>query len=47
MSERLPSGRTTRRRRILRRRMLLITASDWPSKACLFRATVTEPGISR
>jgi hypothetical protein len=33
MSDRLPSGKTTRTRRTPRRRMLLITASEWPSNA--------------
>ena len=47
MSDRLPSGKTARTRRTPRRRMLLITASDWPSKAWRSRMMVTEFGISR
>src|ERR1700736_6250434 len=47
MSDRLPSGKTTRTRRTPRRRMLLITASDWPSKAWRSRVTVAESGTSR
>ena len=47
MSDRLPSGKTTRTRRTPRRRMLVITASDWPSKAWRSRVMVTESGISR
>ena len=47
MSDRLPSGKTTRTRRTPRRRMLLIAASDWPSKAWRSRVIVTESGTSR
>src|ERR1700736_4109988 len=47
MSDRLPSGKTTRTRRTPRRRMLLITASDWPSKAWRSRVIVAESGTSR
>ena len=47
ISERLPSGKTTRTSRTPRRRMLLITASDWPSKAWRSRVMVSESGISR
>jgi hypothetical protein len=47
MSDRLPSGKTTRAKRTPRRRMLLITASDWPSKAWRSRVMVTEFGMSR
>src|SRR5258707_9239971 len=36
------SGKTTRTRRTPRRRMLLITASDWPSKAWRSRVMVSE-----
>ena len=43
----LPSGKTTRAKRTPRRRMLLITASDWPSKAWRSRVMVTEFGMSR
>jgi hypothetical protein len=47
MSDRLPSGKTTRAKTTPRRRMLLITASDWPSKAWRSRVMVTEFGMSR
>src|SRR5271166_3811279 len=47
MSDRLPSGKTTRTRRTPRRRMLLIAANDWPSKAWRSRVIVTESGTSR
>jgi hypothetical protein len=47
MSDRLPSGKTKRTRRTPRRRMLLIAASDWPSKAWRSRVIVTESGTSR
>ena len=46
-SDRLPSGKATRTRRTPRRRMLLIAASDWPSKAWRWRVIVTESGTSR
>ena len=41
-AKRLPSGKTTRTRRTPRRRILLITASDWPSKAWRSRVIVSE-----
>jgi hypothetical protein len=47
MSDRLPSGKTTRTRRTPRRRVLLIAASDWPSKVWRSRVIVTESGTSR
>jgi hypothetical protein len=47
MSERLPSGTLTSRSKTPRRRMLLITASDWRSKAWPSQVMITESGMSR
>jgi hypothetical protein len=47
ISERLPSGRLTRRSKTPRRLMLLMTAKLWPSKAWHLRVMITASGISR
>ena len=47
ISERLPSGRLTRRSKTPRRLMLLMTTKRWPSKAWHWRVMITASGISR
>jgi hypothetical protein len=47
MSERLPSGKLASNSKTPRLRMQPMTARLWPSKAWLFRVTITASGIFR